>query len=239
MKKLTLQAENRTIFGRKVKQLRKNGKIPANVFGKKIKSTAITVDGKEFEKVFDEAGNTTVIELSVGGATHPVLVQNMHTHPISRAVLHIDFHEVDLKEKIKAMVPLQFEGESPAVTEKIGVLLTSLDQVEVEALPTHLPDAIIVDVSKLSEVDQVLTVADLKVPGDVTVLTEGEREVVKVGALVTKEAEEDAKAEEEAAAEAAAEAGETEAGSEGAEEKTADATDEKTEESQDKEPDKE
>jgi len=119
-------------------------------------------------------------------------------------MLHIEFHQVDLKETVHANVPIEITGASPAVAQRLGVLLTVLSDVEVEALPTDLPEKLVADVSKLAEVNQELKVADIAVSKGVTVLTDGTLTVVKVGPLVTKEAEEQAAAEEAAAAQAAA-----------------------------------
>ena len=94
--KNTLKAEKRELFGRKVNRIRKEGLIPGNIFGNKIKSQAIQVNAKEFEEVFKEAGETQIIDLN----GKPCLVSNLQTDPISGLVIHVDFRQVDLKEKI-------------------------------------------------------------------------------------------------------------------------------------------
>lgn len=201
-----LKVEKRKIFGRKVKKLRREGVLPANIYGKKVKSQAVQVDLKEFEKVFGKTGETSIVDLVLGkGQSRPVLVHNVQIHPVTDQFLHADFHQVVLTEKVKADIPIEMIGESPAVQEKKGILLTTLDEVEVEALPADLPDRIEVDVSKLTEVDQEVKAGDLKIPKKVTLLTDANSIICKIGPLVTKEAEELAK-EEEKAAEAAKEA---------------------------------
>lgn len=174
--KISLKSEKRDSFGRKVNRLRKEGKIPANIFGKKIKSEAIIVDKKEFTEIFEKAGETQIIDL--GGK--PVLVSNAQAHPVTGEYLHIDFRQVDLKEKIEAKVPVEIEGESPAEKQNFGVALQQLHEIEVEALPADLPEKIIVDISILTEVDQVIYVKDLKVNKDVEIKTDMESIVVKV-----------------------------------------------------------
>jgi large subunit ribosomal protein L25 len=136
----------------------------------------------------------------IGTDMRPVLIHHVQKHPVSRQILHIEFHQVDLKEKVKANVPVEITGEAQAVTDKTGVLLTIHDQVEVEALPADLPENISMDVSGLSEIHQELKVKDLKAPPGVTILTDLEQTLVKIGSLVSREAE------AEAAAEAAAKA---------------------------------
>lgn len=210
MKKYSLKAESRSAVGHKTKRLRIQGILPATIYGKKVKSTSVQVKTDEFNKVYKEAGETGVVELSLDKETRPMLIHNVQADPVSDLPLHVEFFQVDLKEKVKTKVPVEFIGESPVVVQKQGVLLTLLDEIEVEALPTDLPEKISVDVSGLSVVDQEFKVSDLKVPSEVTVLTEPSVGVVKVGPLVTKEAEAEAKAAEAAAAAAAAEAAPTE-----------------------------
>ena len=174
------------------------------VYGKNIKSVSIAVPADTFAKTYSEAGETGLIELSIDGSVRPVLVHHVQKDPVTWAILHIEFHQVDLKEKVHADVPLELTGESPAVTEKRGVLLTILDEVEVEALPTDLVDKIEVDVSGLMEVNQEVKIGDLNIPAGLTVLSDATLTVVKIGSLITKEAASEAAAEAAKAAEAAA-----------------------------------
>ncbi len=206
MKKYNLTAQKRTVVGRKVKALRKSGELPATVYGKKVNSATVSVSKDAFVSIYKEAGETGLIQLSIDGDVRPVLVNTVQVDPVTSALLHVEFHQVDLKEKVHAKIPVEFIGESPAVAQKLGVLLTVLDEIEVEALPTELPEKFTVDVSSLAEVDQELIVEKISAPAGVTVLTEGGLVVVKVGPLVTKEAEAQAASEAAAAAEAAASA---------------------------------
>jgi large subunit ribosomal protein L25 len=206
MKKYSLTASPRDIVGRKVKTLRLQGQIPATVYGKNVKSVSVSVAATGFEKIYKEAGETGLVELAVGKDVRPVLVHTLQRDPVSNHLLHIEFHQVDLKEKVHTKVPLLFTGDAPAVAGKVGVLLTLIDEVEVEALPMDLPEKLTVDVSKLAEVNQEVKVGEIKVPSGVTVLTDKDQSVVRVGALISKEAEAEAAAEAAAAAAAAAEA---------------------------------
>ncbi|KKU81439.1 MAG: 50S ribosomal protein L25, partial [Microgenomates group bacterium GW2011_GWA2_47_8] len=192
MKKYSLTAVVRTLVGRKVKALRKEGKLPATVYGRGVKSASVTLQGDAFAKVYAETGETGLIELHVdptsqssseaSRGTRPVLVHTVQVDPVTNATLHVEFHQVDLKEKVHAKVPVELVGESPAITQKLGVLLTVLNDIEVEALPTELPEHIEVDVTKLVEVDQEVKVSDLAVPPSVTVLTEADLTVaVEIG----------------------------------------------------------
>ncbi len=202
MDKHALKANKRTVFGHKVKNLRKQGLLPANIYGKKVKSLAVEVAEKDFSLVFAKVGETGIVELTVGEEKKPVLVHNVAYNPVTGKPLHIDFFQVDLKEKVTAKVKLAIVGESPAVKDKIGVLLHILSEVEVEALPSDLPDKIEVDITGLVSLDQTLKVSDLKVPDKIKILTNSASEIVKVAPLVSKEAEK--MAAEEAATAAAA-----------------------------------
>lgn len=211
MKRFKLKVEKRKVLGKQVKKLRREGILPGNVYGKDIKSEAIQVAEKDFLPVFKEAGETSLVDLELDSKTIPVLIHNVQTDYRSN-LIHADFFQVNLKEKVKAMVPLEIVGEPKAVTDKVGILMSIISEIEVEALPTELPEKIEVNVEHLANIDEQITVADLKLPEGVTVLTSPEQMVAKIGELVTKEAQEEAAAEaaaaEAAKAEAAAETGE-------------------------------
>lgn len=204
MNKVTLIANKRIVVGRKVKKLRQDGSIPANIYGKKVKSQSIQVLEKEFNTVHSKVGETGLVELMLDKLVHPVLIHNVAYHPVTHATLHIDFFQVDLKEKVTTKVPLAFMGESPAVKDKLGVLLTILSEVEIEALPTDLPEKLEVDINGLKAVGDTLKVSDLKVSDKVKILSDETLELVKVAPLVSKAAEQMAKEEAEAKAAAAA-----------------------------------
>lgn len=210
MKKHTLQATKRTVTGKKVKTLRAKGEIPGTIYGRRVKSVSVSVSIDAFKKTYTEAGETGLVELTLEKEVRPVLIHRVDRDPVDSRLLHIEFFQVDLKEKVHTKVPLEVSGESPAVAQKLGVILTTLNEVEVEALPADLPEKIVVDVSQLAAVGDELKVSDLKVPSGVTITTAADLTVVKVGALVSKEAEAQAAQDEAAAAEAQAQAAPTE-----------------------------
>ena len=182
MAKIKLQAKERKIFGRKVKQLRKAGFIPANVFGPKTKSKALTLNKSDFLKVFDQAGETNLVTLEVEGEKSPrqVLISNLHLHPVTGEILHVDLHQVDLKAKTTANIPIEIVGESPAAKAG-GVVVTLLKEVEVEALPTDLPDKIEVDISSLKEVGDSIMIKDLSIDtSKITLQADPEEQVVAI-----------------------------------------------------------
>ncbi|MBI3341630.1 50S ribosomal protein L25 [Candidatus Curtissbacteria bacterium] len=215
MQQIPLDGQKREVLGRKVKQIRKEGLIPAHIFGHKIETIHAQVNGHDFRKVYEKAGETGVIELKIDGKSHPVLVRSLQIHPLTDEIQHIDFYQVNLLEKVKVNVPLEIVGEAPAVEKKIGLLLTPVTEVEVEALPTDLPESIQVDISNLAAIDDAIKVANLQIDrSKVEVLADAELVVAQIGELVTKEMEA-----VEAEAEAAAEAAEATEGAEGEEAK--------------------
>ena len=220
MVKLTLKAEKRDTLGRKVKKLRREGLLPANIYGKKVKSQSLKLDLIEFQKVFKEAGETSLIELKVNGGTKPVLIHNVQVDPVTDTPIHADLLQVNLKEKVTAQVPVELIGESPAEKQGIGTAVQYLDEIEVEALPTDLPEKFEIDLSKLEKVDQVVQIKDLPVDAKkVSIESDAEQIILKVEPP-KEEVEEPVPVEEEAAEEGEGAEGEVVGGEKAAEEKT-------------------
>ena len=155
-----LNASVRTITGKKVRQLRKQGFLPSSIYGQGMEPVSIQVVNKEMEAIFAHAGESGLIDLILDGKTLPILFRNPQYHPVGGELVHIDCFKVNLKEKIVTMVPVEFIGESLAVKEG-KVLVEVLNEVEVEALPGDLPEKLEVDLAKLENVESVVTVADL------------------------------------------------------------------------------
>ena len=135
-KKITLNAQSRTVLGRKVKALRAEGLLPANVYGKDVKSLAVQVKLNDFTKIYDQAGETGIVDLDIKGGkksdSRAVLISNIQTDPVTDVVVHIDFRQVNLKEKVTASVPVETVGESPAEKQGLGTVVVHIDELEVE-----------------------------------------------------------------------------------------------------------
>jgi len=159
--KLHLKAEKRTIFGKNLKKLRYDGKLPANIFGPGFKSQSISLDTKDFKKVFRTAKETGIIYIKLDSSDIPVLIRGAQKHPVSGDLLHVDLRKIDLKQKIETKVPIEIVGEAPAVAQKGGVLLTHINEVLVEALPENIPSKITVDITGLTEIGNEIKVSDL------------------------------------------------------------------------------
>lgn len=186
---IKLIAEKRKVVGRKVKSLRKEDLLPANIYGKKVKSLAVQLNLKLFLDAYGETGETGIVKLKIKDekTPRPVLIHNVQLDPVTDQPLHVDFYQVDLKEKVTTEVPIELVGESPAVKGKIGILIQPLTEVEVEALPAELPDKLELDVSSLEKVDDVVSVADLKVPKGVKVLVLEKEVLAKIEPLAEEE----------------------------------------------------
>jgi large subunit ribosomal protein L25 len=181
MEKITLKAGKREITGRKVKSLRRRGFVPAVIYGRGFDSLPIQVPLKDFEKVYTEAGESTVVYLDLDGKEYPTIIQEVAKDPVGDELLHADFYKVRLDEKIKAEIPLNFVGESPAVKNLGGILVKNISEIEVEGFPQDLPHQIDVDVSSLKELKSHILVKDLPVssrlevgvdPGAIVVLVQ-------------------------------------------------------------------
>ncbi|MCH7730355.1 50S ribosomal protein L25 [Patescibacteria group bacterium] len=241
MDKQTLKAQKRKIFGRKVKRLRADGILPANIYGKKVKSEAIKVSLSDFVKTFEKAGETGLVELVLNGdskkaSKKTVLIHNVQVDPVTDTPIHADFLQVNLKEKVTAAVPIEVIGESPAEKAGKGTVIQQIDEVEIEALPGDLPEKFIVDISSLAEVDQSVVIKDLSFDAKkIEVKEDLEQIVVKVEPVRKEEEEVVAPAEEVEGVETEAEA-ETEEkppSGEGKEEKVAAGEKEKAEPQED------
>lgn len=182
-KRHSLNAVTRKVTGKKVGALRREGWLPASVYGKSFESVSVQVNQKELDKLFKEVGESQLVDIVMdSGEAWPVLFKNPQYHPVFGTIMHLDMHKVNLKEKITAEVPIELVGESDAV--KAGnVLIEVTMEVEVEALPTDLPEKIVVDISKLDVVNAAITVADLQVDrSKVEIKNIADQVIVKVAA---------------------------------------------------------
>ncbi|WP_322799886.1 50S ribosomal protein L25 [Thermoflexus sp.] len=191
MAELVLNARPRTVTGKQVKALRRQGWIPAVLYGRHIQPMTIQVEGKELQRVLAQArGGAHLITLHVDGETHLVLIREVQREPIHREILHVDFQAVEMTEKIRVEVPVVFVGASPAVERGEGILVHGLTHVEIECLPKDLIEAITVDLSRLDRVDAAIYVRDLQVPPGITVVSDPDELIALVTAPAAEALEE-------------------------------------------------
>ena len=177
--KLHLTVTARDIFGKRLKKMRHQGLIPANVFGPAFKSVAVSAQLKDFAKIYKAAGETAVVYVDLAKEEIPALIGNVQRHPITNAIIHIDFRKIDLKQKIETTVPVKTVNESPAVATG-GVLLTQSDHVLVEALPEEIPQSIEIDLSKLLEIGAEFRVKDFPTSTTYTIKEDPEKILLSI-----------------------------------------------------------
>jgi large subunit ribosomal protein L25 len=207
--KVTLKVQPRQVSGRAVKTLRREGIVPANIFGRNIESQSIQVSADEFGKAFAKAGETSIINLTIEGEkeSRPVLISAVHTHSVTGQPLHVDFHEVDLTKKVTATIPVELVGEAPAESDLGAVIVQQLTEIDVEALPTDLPEKISIDITGLKAFDDSVTIADIKLDSE-KITIDAARETVVVQAQEPQKEEEPEPVEAVEGEEATAEEGE-------------------------------
>lgn len=221
-----LKLLRRTTIRKKLATLRADGLVPAVIHNHGQQSIYVMASELELGKIYREAGKHHPLNLGVGDQKFLALIKDVHYHPAKRRMDHVVFQAISQDEKVEAEVPVHLEGEIPA--EKVGLMvLHQLDHVQVEALPKDLIDEFKVDASKLTEIGDQITVADLVVPEGVTILTEADHPIVRVVETKAMISEDELAADAEAAAAQAAE-GEEGEGEEAAEGETKPTEDDET-----------
>jgi large subunit ribosomal protein L25 len=187
---MELKVQNRNIFGAKVKTLRQQGLIPAELYGHGIKNLHLSLPAKEFKKVLKEAGESTVVNLlTEDNKTLPAMIHEFKTDSLSGEILNVDFYQIKLDEKIRVHIPIEFIGEAAAIKNFGGILVKTIKTIEVEALPNDLPHKFEADLSKLDEIGKSISAKDLKTGDKVKIFISPETVIATV-VEAKKEAEE-------------------------------------------------
>jgi large subunit ribosomal protein L25 len=209
MDKIELTVTNREILGKKVKHLRRQGITPVHLFGHGIKSLALQCETGELERVLGQAGHTGLVSLKVDHEKRPrsVVVREFDRDWRKGQLLHVDFYQVRMGEKIKLDVPVALVGEAPALQSKAYMLEHELGTLTVECLPAKIPASLEVDISSLTEPEQAIRVKDVAVDKDITVLNDPELVVVKISWRPVEKVEEEVVEEVEEVEEAVEEVG--------------------------------
>lgn len=189
MENIVIEATKRDVIGKKVKALRRQGKLPAVIYGHQFSPLPILLDYRQASHSLAGVSSSHLIDLNVEGQKIPVLVRERQYHPISGNLIHVDFLAVSMTEALRAFVPIELEGEAPAVKNFGGVVVTGLEEIEVECLPKDLPEKISVDLSKLEKIGDGIYVKDLSVPEGVEVLSDSDEMIVLVTAPEGEEVE--------------------------------------------------
>lgn len=204
-KSYELTVQPREAAGKASKKLRREHIVPGIIYGYGVEPTPVSVDLKQIERVYLHAGSNALVDVKIGETQQPrkVFIHDVQRNPVTHVLTHVDFVAVNLREEITTTIPLVIIGESPAVAAGDGVIVQTLDHLQVRTLPSDIPPLLEVDISGLDEVDSGIHVSDLTIPSNITLLTNEDELVVKVAALRPEPVEEEAAAEE--AEEAAAE----------------------------------
>lgn len=194
-----LEAQARTVTGKKVGKLRREGLIPAVIYGVKIQPVHIQVPFRSLQTTLMKAGGTHLIDLSVGGTPYSVLARVVQRDILKGDIIHVDFMAVDASTTITAQVPVYYINEAPAEKLGFGILLQGLSKVTIEALPKDLIDRIEVDLSSLNQIGDTIYVRDLSLPDTVKIVDDKDDMIAKI--IVTAAGESEQAAEEAASSE--------------------------------------
>lgn len=185
---MTITLEVKIREGGSADALRAQGFVPAVLYGPKVESTAVAIDARALDRVWKEAGETTIVNITGAGDSKETLIKDVQTHPVSGTVIHADFYVLEKGKKIEIAVPLSFDGEAPA--EKLGhVVVKTLHEIEIEVAPSELPHSLHVDMTKLVNVGDQITVADIILPKSAVLQTSVD-EIVALVAEMHEEKEE-------------------------------------------------
>lgn len=196
MEQIELQTNKRQVLGKKVRFLRRQGIIPIHLFGHDVESAALQCDAEQLQQVLAQAGKTRLINLKLDKAKRPrnVVVREIQRDWKTGALLHVDFYQVRMTEKLEVEVPIVLVGEAPALKSKENVLLQELNSLIVECLPDQIPDSVELDVSSLTEAEQAIQVQDITLGEGITVLNDPEHIVAKISLQPLEKIEEVEKA---------------------------------------------
>lgn len=182
MEEIVFAAQRRQVIGKQVKALRRAGRLPAILYGHKIEPIAVTLDAREANRILPAITSSHLVVIDVEGDRHTALVREKQYNYVLGTLLHVDFNVISMTEKLRANVSVFFEGDAPAVKNVDGVLVSGLEELEVECLPADLPERITVDISGLNEIGDAIYVRDIKLPSQVEVLTDLDELIVIVTA---------------------------------------------------------
>ena len=190
MEKILIKANKREVTGKKVRALRRAGKLPAVIYGNKIDHPiSIEMESHETFMILRNAGSSTLLTLELDGTEYPTLIREKQMDHIKNTPIHVDFVAVSLTEKTTALVSVHLDGEAPAVKDFGAILVTGVVELEVECLPTDLPENFKVDVSSMTELGSGIYVKDIVVPDGITILTDPEEMIVVATAAAFEEPE--------------------------------------------------
>ncbi len=186
MEQLKLQATPRTVIGKQVKQLRREGLLPGIIYGRSIEPLAVQFDAREARSIAGQAGSSSLISVYVAGTPIPysVIIRDVQWNYLKRVLIHLDLQALSMTEKVRIRISINLVGAAAAVEELGGVLLHLVNEIDVECLPSALVPAIDVDISELTQIGDSISVKDIVVPEGIEILTDAEETVVQISAVI-------------------------------------------------------
>ncbi len=191
MEKVILEAEKRTLTGKKVNRLRKEGKIPAVIYGRDYEATPITLDKRNTTNSLSKVSSSTILTILLDGQEQASLVREIQKDFIRNEIIHIDFLAVSSKEKLRTNVSITLVGVAPVLEEFDALMVNGIENIEVECYPQDLPESIEVDLSSLKELGDAIYLKDIPAPANVEFLTDGEELVIIATAVKEEVVEEE------------------------------------------------
>ncbi len=177
---ITIKAQKREVTGKKVKALRRTGILPGVIYGSKTEPISIQMDAHSTSLIMGKLTGTSIVNLDLDGKKHTAIVRDRQRDVIYEELMHVDFLEISLKEKLRAMVAIELVGEAPVLKQGDAIINQGVNELDIEALPMDLPERIEVDLSGIETAEDTITVADLKLGDDVTIHTDPEEVIVSV-----------------------------------------------------------
>ncbi|MBQ6520598.1 MAG: 50S ribosomal protein L25 [Anaerolineaceae bacterium] len=191
MERVVIKATKRDVTGKKVSQLRREGKMPGVVYGHHIEPIAIVMDAREVTRAMIGLTPSSIVTIDIDGEDHAALIRERQRDFLRNKFIHIDFQAVSRTEKIRARIETVLEGVAPAVKNYNGIVLHEKEYIEVEALPEHLPERFIVDISNLNRIGDMIRISDLSIADDVTVFDDVNDVIVSISGVKEETEEEE------------------------------------------------
>ena len=196
MEKVVIKATKRDVTGKKVSQLRREGKMPGVVYGHHIEPISIVMDAREVTRAMAGLTPSSIVTLDIDGEDHAALIRERQRDYLRNKFIHIDFQAVSRTEKIRARIETVLEGFAPAVKNYNGIVLHEKEFIEVEALPEHLPERFVIDISNLNRIGDMIRISDMKISDDVTVFDDMNDVIVSISGVKEETEEEEAGSDE-------------------------------------------
>lgn len=183
MENVVIKASKRDVLGKKVGQLRREGKLPGVIYGHHMEPISIVMDAREACRAMIGLTPSSIVTLDVDGEKHSALIRERQRNYLKNTFIHVDFQAVAADEKIRARIEVVLEGNAPAVKNFNGIVLHEKETIEVEALPAHLPERFIVNIDGLEKIGDMIRISDINIADDITVFDDANEVIVSISGM--------------------------------------------------------